>query len=382
MEAVKSYRIPVESPKDLIEEYFKVKQRALEHIFAHVRFSNKAHLSLSREGRRKLRDELLKDWKFSKHYIDSAINSVIGLVKGWITLYNRGKAESKPEITKRIVYIKSTLFSFRNGILRISIEPNKRYLEVDLRKYSWIPSDFDRIGGLILTEKELIITVKKNVEPKADKWASFDVNLTNVTALIDGEIRRYDLRGLYHIHRAYEIKRQRIQKLSKIKPNTSRMLLKKYSKRERNKARDFMHKLTASIAKELKEKNRGAIIERLKSMKDRILNRSKKMNRKLSKWNARTFQFMLEYKLLWNGLPVKYVNPKNSSKVCPVCSGSMASYLSRLMKCEECGLAMDRDVVAVINLQMRGVGFPQRALNELIEREGLSRGNETPSIST
>ncbi|MEM0076648.1 MAG: hypothetical protein QXY91_03510 [Thermoproteota archaeon] len=114
MEAVKSYRIPVEAPKDLIEEYFQVKQRALEHIFAHVRFSNKAHLSISREDRKKLRDELLKDWRFSKHYVDSAINSVIGLVKSWITLYNRGKAESKPKITKRTVYIKSTLFSFRN----------------------------------------------------------------------------------------------------------------------------------------------------------------------------------------------------------------------------------------------------------------------------
>ncbi|MEM3809242.1 MAG: hypothetical protein QW342_04835 [Thermoproteota archaeon] len=99
MEAVKSYRIPVEAPKDFL---------------AHVRFSNKAHLSISREDRRKLRDELLKDWRFSKHYVDSAINSVIGLVKSWITLYNRGKAESKPKITKRTVYIKSTLFSFRN----------------------------------------------------------------------------------------------------------------------------------------------------------------------------------------------------------------------------------------------------------------------------
>ncbi|MEM3568420.1 MAG: hypothetical protein QXI20_02650 [Candidatus Jordarchaeales archaeon] len=94
MEAVKSYRIPVEAPRDLIEECFKVKQRALEHVFAHVRFSNRAHLSLSREDRKRLRDELLKDWRFSKHYVDSAINSVIGLVKGWITLYNRGERRS------------------------------------------------------------------------------------------------------------------------------------------------------------------------------------------------------------------------------------------------------------------------------------------------
>ncbi|MEM4975718.1 MAG: hypothetical protein QXT64_00160 [Desulfurococcaceae archaeon] len=41
------------------------------------------------------------------------------------------------------------------------------------------------------------------------------------------------------------------------------------------------------------------------------------------------------------------------------------------MKCEECGLTMDRDVIAVLNLQMRGAGSPQRALNELIEGEGL-----------
>ncbi|MEM0161635.1 MAG: transposase, partial [Thermoproteota archaeon] len=139
---------------------------------------------------------------------------------------------------------------------------------------------------------------------------------------------------------------------------------------------------TTQIARELKEKNCGAILENLKGIKRRILNDSKDMNRKLSKWNARTFQFMLEYKLLWNGLSVKYVNPKNSSKTCPLCSGSMASYEGRIMKCEKCGLAMDRDIVAVLNLQMRGEGFPQRALNEIIEREGLSRGNETSSIST
>ncbi|MEM3832224.1 MAG: transposase [Thermoprotei archaeon] len=380
MEAVKSYRIPVDVPKDLIEEYFKAKQKALDAIFSHVKISKKAHLNLKAEDRKRLRDELLKDWRFSKHYVDSAINSVIGLVKGWITLYNRGKAEGKPEITKKTVYIKSTLFSFRDGILRVSIEPNKRYLEVDLRKYDWIPRDFDKVGGLLMTEKELIITVKKRVEPKAEKWVSFDVNLTNITAFIGGEIKRYDLRELYHIHRTYETKLQRIQKLSKIKPNTSKRLLEKYSKREKNRAKDFMHKLTTHIAGELKEKDCGAILENLKGIKGRILNGSRKNNRKLSKWNARTFQLMLEYKLKWLDLPVKYVNPANSSKTCPVCSGSMASYLGRIMRCEECGLTMDRDVVAVLNLQMRGIGFSPRALNELIEGEGLSRNENSNSL--
>jgi len=61
---------------------------------------------------------------------------------------------------------------------------------------------------------------------------------------------------------------------------------------------------------------------------------------------------MLEYKLKWLGLPVKYVDPKNSSKTCPLCSGRMTTYEGRLMKCKKYRLVMGRDVIAVLNLQM------------------------------
>ena len=361
MEAVKSYRIPINAPKDLIDAYFKVKERALEYVLSKVRLSDRAHLSFDKGERRELRDHLLKGWRFSKHYVDSAINSVIGLVKGWIMLYNRGRARKLPKVTKKTVYIKSTLFSFRGGVLEISIEPNKRYLEVDLTKYRWIPRDFSKLGGLILTEKELMVALKKEVEPTADKWASFDVNLTNLTALIDGRIERYDLRRLYHIHRVYEAKRQRIQKLSKLKPKTSKRLLQKYSKREKNRAKNFLHKLTTEIAEKLREANSGAVMERLRGIKHRILNGPREHNRKLSKWSARTFQFMLEYKLEWLGLPVKYVDAKNTSKTCPLCSGHLVAYGGRLMSCEKCNLIIDRDIAAVLNLQMRGAGFPPKS---------------------
>jgi len=218
--------------------------------------------------------------------------------------------------------------------LKISIEPNRRYLEVNLRKHDWIPSDFNRIGGLILTREELIITVKREVALKKPRhWASFDVNLTNITALINGRIVRYDLKRLCHIHRVYENKRRKIQQLAKHKPRTAKKLMKKYSKREKNRAKDFMHKLTTKIANDLSKNGSGAVLENLKNIKGRVLCKSKNLNRKLSKWNARTFHSMLEYKLKWLGLPVKYVTPANSSKTCPVCSGRLSAYRGRLMKC-------------------------------------------------
>jgi len=364
-EAIKSYKVPIEAPRDLIEAYFEVKRKALREVLNHVAYSQtgKAHLNFKAEDRRKLRNDLLKDWRYSKHYIDSAINSIIGLVKGWIKLYNRGKAKSKPKITRRTVYIKNTLFSYKNGLLKISIEPRRRYLEVDLRKYEYLPKDFDSIGGLLLTESELIITFRKlvkNVKPK--RWASFDVNLTNITALINGNIIRYDLKKLYHFHRIYEKKRKKIQKFSKHKPKTANRLMKKYSKREKNRAKDLMHKLTTKITRELADLKSGALLENLKNIKSRILNKSRDLNRKLSKWNARQFQFMLEYKLKWLDLPVKYINPKNSSKACPLCSGRMATYEGRLMKCKKCGFIADRDIIAVLNLQMWGLGVTPKAL--------------------
>ncbi|MCS7096812.1 MAG: zinc ribbon domain-containing protein [Nitrososphaerota archaeon] len=44
---------------------------------------------------------------------------------------------------------------------------------------------------------------------------------------------------------------------------------------------------------------------------------------------------------------------------------------SRNMKCDSCGFTLDRDVIAVLNLQMRGAGFTPRVLDEPNERKEL-----------
>jgi putative transposase len=62
------------------------------------------------------------------------------------------------------------------------------------------------------------------------------------------------LTGLFHIHRIYELKRLQ-QKASK-KPSL-RKVLAKYSKRERNRAKDYIHKLTTFMARKLKGYTHG-----------------------------------------------------------------------------------------------------------------------------
>ncbi|RLG49370.1 MAG: hypothetical protein DRN96_09710 [Thermoproteota archaeon] len=132
---------------------------------------------------------------------------------------------------------------------------------------------------------------------------------------------------------------------------------------ERNRARDFLHKLTTRIVGELASLNYGIILEDLNGIKKRTARKgkaNKKIRRRLSKWDARMFQFMLAYKAAWAGLPVRFVNPAHSSRTCPVCSGRLKAYQGRLMRCEGCSLIIDRDEAAALNLRMRGAwGSPE-----------------------
>ena len=78
----------------------------------------------------------------------------------------QGRAKSKPKVAGKTVYVKSTLFTFRDGKLKISIEPGKRHLEVNLARYDYLPRDFDAIGGLP-RENGLIVNFKKKWKAEA-----------------------------------------------------------------------------------------------------------------------------------------------------------------------------------------------------------------------
>lgn len=140
--------------------------------------------------------------------------------------------------------------------------------------------------------------------------------------------------------------------------------MEKYSRRERNRAKDFLHKLTTKMIRELASLGYGMILEDLNRIKERAARKgktSRELRRRLSKWDARTFQFMLFYKASWFGLPVVFVNPAYSSRTCPVCSAPLKAYRGRLMRCGGCDLVIDRDETSALNLRMRGArGSPER----------------------
>ncbi|MBS7288408.1 MAG: transposase, partial [Candidatus Freyarchaeota archaeon] len=158
----------------------------------------------------------------------------------------RGRgARAKPVVRKKFVKVKKTLYSYRDGKIKISVKPFKEHLIFDTSNAWFWSRAKGEMGELILNEKFLVITFrfKQRVdEPKGViVWDCNERSLDGFSPEV-GWVR-VDLRKLFHIHRVYELKRQRLQSKASRKQSLRRVL-EKYSNRERNRARDFIHKTT------------------------------------------------------------------------------------------------------------------------------------------
>ncbi|MEM4477737.1 MAG: transposase [Candidatus Korarchaeum sp.] len=183
---------------------------------------------------------------------------------------------------------------------------------------------------------------------------------------------RIDLGKLLHIHRVYELKRKRLQSKVLRKPSL-REVLAKYSRRERNRAKDFVHKLTTSLSREYKGYIHG--FENLR--KDKMFRRGKKArkhNRKVAKSDWKIIQSLMSYKSR-----VVFLNPKDTSRRCSRC-GMVNAPKGAIYKCR-CGLRMDRQLNAAVNLylQMEGLSPSPRLFEGLMAWSGFALTGEEAS---
>ncbi len=155
-----------------LEAYRLMLQKAIDEIWVRIRWVER----YDKRGRRRLipimpkdggfkhhylRALLLRGWQYSKHYVDSAIKQAYSILKSWRRNYIKGERSwEKPIIRKRFVRIKETLYSFRDGKIRVSIKPYKEYLEFYISRAWFLRRARGEMGELILNEKYLTVTFK------------------------------------------------------------------------------------------------------------------------------------------------------------------------------------------------------------------------------
>ncbi len=309
----------------------------------------------SAEFKRKLRDYLQAFWKktpYASHYVDSAIRTAYWILSSWRENYLNGKfRRRKPVVKKRFARIKNSLFRVRDGELILTVIPRGLYLKFRLDD-KWF---FDRVrdwklGEIILKDDELILMFTREKEEEGfDKVIGWDMNIFTMDGYGDevGAVK-ISLKELYRIHITYHNKRRKVQRLLNKNPKQAKKLLKKISKRERNKVRDLIYKLTTRIAREFSDYIH--VFENLN--KETMYNRSKKHNRNIALHDWRKIVEVLKYKVR-----VIEIDPKFTTKTCSRCGSLNTVVKNGTVKCLDCGLEIDRQLNASINIYLKGKGL-------------------------
>ena len=174
---------------------------------------------------------------------------------------------------------------------------------------------------------------------------------------MDGFSPRYgwikiDLRDLYHIHRLHGVKRKKAQSKASKKPSL-KPIVSRHGKREKDRARGFIHKLTTRLTETFPNAIHG--FEDLE--KQGMLTKSRKHNRDIAKQNWKMIIQYMNYKS-----KVKLVNPKNTSSTCPMCGDKMIKLRKgQAAKCKRCSLTLDRQLCGAINIYLKMRVFPPQA---------------------
>jgi len=148
------------------------------------------------------------------------------------------------------------------------------------------------------------------------------------------------------IQQRHHDRRKRLQKKKAHDRRKSRELCRKEGTREHYRINNRLHQVANSVLKFAEERRSAIVLEDLKGFKSK---RSKALNRRLSMWPRRKLHQIIEYKAQWRGIPVVKVDPRNSSRTCPVCGRIQDSRMGTEFKCE-CGWHMDRHINASMNL--------------------------------
>ena len=85
---------------------------------------------------------------------------------------------------------------------------------------------------------------------------------------------------------------------------------------------------------------------------EEINNKDKQNRWKLSRLDYRTLQNAIITKVIEYNVPIYFVNPKGTSKLCYRC-GAELTFQGRLGICPKCGFIADRDKNAALNIHKR-----------------------------
>jgi len=305
----------------------------------------------SKEYKKKLRDSLLQEWPYAAHWVDSAIKTAYSIFKSWRKNYVKGDRKGRRPTARRLfARAKQTLIKLEGEKLRLTVKPGEHvYLDLSAR-YFPLPGEVSSSGlgePVITLEKVHLPVHYEEATQEGNPSVAWDFNLLSLDGYSPetGWIR-IDTSKLSSVHTSSFEKRRSIQRRAS-KSKKARRVLSKYSNRERNRARK--HQL--EIARVIQSVCGSVGLEELS--KQGMYKRPRTWNRRILRSDWRSITQILVGRLGEAG--VEELDPYGSSSLCSRCGWENNRDLNGadVFVCGGCGLRLDRQLNAAINLYMR-----------------------------
>jgi putative transposase len=355
-----------EESKTLLENYRVLLQKALDWLWDRTRIERKEvkgkkatkveiTLPKKKEVYKKLRDELEEVNVLASHYVDKAISDAHSILGSWRRRADKGQALRKPKLKRVYVRVKSTLRKVEGENVRITVKPYQ-YIT-----FSWSHTWFSRrvkwleLGEPVIKEDRVHLPFRYKLPWSSPiDFLSIDSNLYTPDAYDGEKFVTISLKELYSLKYGMQLKRSKIQSLTSKHGRKGKVLMRKYSHREKNRVRDYVHKFVNKLL-EMYPLTTFAV-EKL-NKQSMFQDADDKLSKKISRTVWRTVHRLLKYKAPIYGSFVKEVNPHLTSKSCPRC-GWISRKVGRTFKCEKCGFTLDRQLNASLNIFLKMCGFP------------------------
>ena len=312
----------------------------------------------------------------SQHLV-SAFTVAGGVLKNYRKRQRAGRATRVPYVKRLMMKADNVTYRLdrENGVIELRIRTGCRVnvgLVVSQYHRKYLDDRTLSLGSLTLLPDRVLVCFRR--EPpkpyKPNAALSLDTNEGSLDGIFVKARRKkvrpikVDFSDIPIIQQRHVDRRRRLQKKKAHDRRTSRELRGRDGRREHNRVDYRLHQVANAVL-DFAETNRSAvIIEDLTGIRPKG---GKALKRRLSSWPQRKLHTIMEYKARWRGIPLVKVDPRNSSRTCPICGKIKKSRIGKEFKCE-CGWQADRHINASINL------LQTASLNGLVGGLGFSPG--------
>jgi len=307
------------------------------------------------------------------HYIYTACQDAAERAHSFLKLKRMGRARKPyPEVRNVSIWLDDHLWraegltsisiATHRGRVRVSVELNRhflRYVNRGWRLASEAKVKLDRRNRRLV----FYLTFKKEVSeyrPKA--YITVDVNENAEAVLVDSVVYLLET-DLSRITLGYYYRKKRVQerydRVYGPGSRPERKIFKSLRGNERALKREIRQKLAALIVREAARRQAAIVLERLgREPANHMIERIKdpQLRHRIFQAAFKGVQRAIEEKAREYGVPVIYVDPRNTSRVCPIHGAEIVYGRNRHGVCSRGGETWHRDAVACYNLLLRALG--------------------------